>query len=610
MSLKRAKEALKSAAIATALFLGIPSHSKAQDAPDENKVQVHASAYTFAGDSQGFGGSAGVHGEDIGIQIDYAGTREYPFRQQFAQGEIKLYDFYAGGGAIGEQWGAYAAYRPQFRIGNDTIALNSALNLSAGYGHDDHETQSITSKLYAAGIGARLELDINPCSFINTKIGTYAEGFLAAPDDVAYQPRDIDNKQHRYEYLSTILSLSEGRAGAYAEINAALYRSQNNLALLRLRHTAETVQWDLSLLALPHLEINYFDNLKIDPYQLRHITRAEISLERRFSGLHFLVGLFAQHTINSRTFETPLHRNGFSTGATLLANYGIADLRLEGEIYPSSQIREYTRKEPRASLLTELGLTFGGEEHALRAFAGVGINRSRDAFTGLAQEGTLFYGGLAYEFGGGRRGYDAVNGANITQSVAQKQHYAQFRRQNEPETTQQNYERFVRQRPQGPITITREEAQTLIDVINGEKPFQDARSVITSNPDLNLAIDVDALEDIYNASGGTEEDLKSSALSSDLLLGYSQGETTVNIFSQAANEGIEHEVEQGIVLSITPNQSIRELMAEQRSGRATLVLGRNIYTFRQPAAEGFMRLLGYRGIADDLIYPRFEFKLR
>ncbi|MBS3148036.1 hypothetical protein J4219_04075 [Candidatus Woesearchaeota archaeon] len=615
MSLKKAKEFLKNATIAAALSLGITSTSKAQETPAPD-VHAHASAHGFAGDTQGFGASLDLRDNDLGIRIDYAGSREYPLREEFASAEINLYDIYAGGGALGEKWGAYAAYRPDFRLGNDTIALNTTLNLSVGYGNDNYDTQALTSKLYAAGLGARLELDINPCSFINTKIGAFIEGFSAVPDDIAYQPRDINNKKHRYEYLSTILSLSEARAGAYAEINAALYQDKDSITLLTLRHIAENVQWDLSVPALPNLEIDYFEDFDIEPYAIRHITRAEITHERRFGPLHFLVGLFAQHTMGSRTFETPLHRNGFSTGATLLLDYGIADLRLEGEIYSASQLREYTRKEPRASMLAELGLSFGGEENALRAFTGIAINRSRDAFTGLAQEGTLFYAGLAYEFGASRCRYDAVDNANIVRSTSERQLYAAWQAQNAPpQSNEPNYGAIVRERPTTPITITRDEAQTLLDVFRGKKPFNDAKTVITRNSDLNRIIDVDALENIYNLTGNldegpTREGIQDNLLESDMLVGYSQENTTVNIFNNAAREDLEHTVEDGIVLSITPNKSARELMASQRNSRATLVLGRDIYTLRAPSTEAFMRLLGYRSLVSDLTEPRFEFRLR
>ena len=391
------------------------------------------------------------------------------------------------------------------------------------------------------------------------------------------------------------------------------------------------MHWDIGLSVLPYTKIDNLKDLGIDPWQLRHTTRGELSIEYHEDDFALLLGVFAQHVIHSRTFETPTHRNGTSGGFTIAAQYDRIYGRIETEFYPEPDLHGFTKKQPNASLLSSLGMTFLNTDGiTLRGETALGINTMRDPFTGLHREGLIATAGISAEFGASRNRedfYDRMERLDYPIAIAKTREYARSR-SNIPlaQTTPAQLPELPEETPPelqqiaqaATAQLAQDQITKLTDLLNGEPTLEEVKTTIESDPVLTNLIDIAYIERLYSAyhNGGADALKRGLLTSSNLVLGYAQRNTNLTLLLPQkegiiAPSAISGNLEQGITLTIAPYSNLSYLMREQNLRRATLIQRGRVHTFRSVPTESHMRTLGHDfELLDDLIRPRFEFEKR
>lgn len=585
---------IRSSLCSLVLACGISGYARAQ----ESMVSVWG-----ARESEAYGGVSAEFdlNEDVSLSLDALGVS-----RRYALGEARAYGLVAGGGSLGEDYGAFGGLDESVLFGDRDLSLNIRGRLTGGYGNDPFGDEGMVS----LGAAARIEISSEFIRGLKASLGCYGQAFSAGnPSLLEDLNGDVD-----LDLLSRALVFSEDRFGAYASLRSRFNLGSFDL-ISRVEHLWEVVNWDASVWAKEFFDVSISDADWLSP---RNITRAEALVLYKCGGLRLYAGGFGQYVSKSASFESPLLRNGFSTGIVGGADYAGLGFNVQARWYPESEVYRFF-ESPDFSFLASIGYKFKDDGISARAQGGVAINMQRNSVTGLLDDGVVVFAGIDLGFGGSKKFPDFSYRSSMFDYVRAEVTKSQPSVSSNPSESdlirlflgsQKSSVNFV---PANLLSLGNQ--GNLSDLFKGETNIFGLRDKLENDPLISDLYDsvLDNINDVLLGSGlepieldyrggpslalyGSKLSVKilpSKGSSKDVLDGI--GLNSINLFS-----GSSFAVE-GAELSFSSDWDLARLM--QGSGRAVLEYNNKVYVFRAPWVEGVMRYLGYRSFSRDLHEP-------
>ena len=318
--------------------------------------------------------------------------------------------FRLAGGVTGDDGGVHLGFAPSGRLElSSAVALEGGLDFSLGAGFLGGDRRQPTGRhadlwpepvdFWAAGLAARLELQVTPWDGLVLGAGAHGAVTAVAGPPVAGQPPEALARVAREVDLDLLGALSQAEGGVWLRGELRVWQGELLAAPASL-HLAYVEAWDQVHLDPLYTSLRLAsDDLDLGPIPWRTTRTAQATWRWGGAQRRLELSIDLQHVRGSTTLERFGERNGWSVGGRAAARWDrlLIDVSARWALSPAD-VESVVGDLARARISCRAGVVlYETSGLAVRAEAGLEAGLSDEL--GLPREGLAFLGGLTVELG-------------------------------------------------------------------------------------------------------------------------------------------------------------------------------------------------------------------